>query len=91
MFRRTLLSTFALSVAAATGAWVSPSLVSPSVVKWPPWISIESPVNPYDHVGTRRRDARPRGVSRRTGPTLRPERQRRRHRRRRATQHSASL
>ncbi len=48
MFRRTLLSTFALSVAAATGAWVSPSLVSPSMVKWPPWISIESPVNPYD-------------------------------------------
>ena len=47
MFRRTLLSTFALSLVAATGAWVAPS-VSPSMVKWPPWISIESPVNPYD-------------------------------------------
>ena len=43
MFRRTLISTFALSLAAVTGAWVSPSLA-----KWPPWISIESPVNPYD-------------------------------------------
>ena len=47
MFRRTLLSTLALSLVAATGAWVSPS-VSPSMVKWPPWLSIESPVNPYD-------------------------------------------
>jgi len=48
MSRRIVLSTFALTVAAATGAWVSPSLASPSMVKWPPWISIESPVNPYD-------------------------------------------
>jgi len=48
MSRRIVLSTFALTIAAATGAWVSPSLASPSMVKWPPWISIESPVNPYD-------------------------------------------
>src|SRR3954462_16006503 len=43
MSRRVLLSTFALSLAAATGAWVTPS-----IAKWPPWISIESPVNPFD-------------------------------------------
>jgi hypothetical protein len=47
MFRRALYSTFALSLVAA-GAWVSPSVASTSLVKWPPWISIESPVNPYD-------------------------------------------
>jgi hypothetical protein len=48
MSRRTLVSTFALSFIAIAGAWVSPSVASPSMVKWPPWISIESPVNPYD-------------------------------------------
>lgn len=46
MLRRALLSTFALSLVAATGAFVSPSVGK--IVKWPPWISIESPVNPYD-------------------------------------------
>jgi hypothetical protein len=49
MFRPTLRSTLALCViAAATSAFVSPSAVPPSTVKWPPWISIESPVNPFD-------------------------------------------
>lgn len=48
MSRRTLLSTCALSLIVATGAFVTPSLGSSSMVKWPPWISIESPVNPYD-------------------------------------------
>jgi hypothetical protein len=46
MFRRASLSAFALSLIVATGAFVSPSLGT--IVKWPPWISIESPVNPYD-------------------------------------------
>src|SRR3954466_8400727 len=44
MSRRTLFSTLALSLVAATGAFVSPSIAKKS----PPWISIESPVNPYD-------------------------------------------
>jgi hypothetical protein len=48
MSGRILLSSLAVSVAAATGAWVSPSVSSSAIVKWPPWISIESPVNPYD-------------------------------------------
>jgi hypothetical protein len=41
MSRRTLypLATLALVAAAAFS--------SPSLAKWPPWISIESPVNPY--------------------------------------------
>jgi hypothetical protein len=46
MSRRTLFSTLALSLVAGTGAFVSPSAVN--AFKWPPWISIESPVNPYD-------------------------------------------
>jgi hypothetical protein len=43
MFRRALLSSVALtlSVAAVTVA-------APTIAKWPPWISIESPVNPFD-------------------------------------------
>src|SRR5437764_15338410 len=48
MSRRTRLSIFALALVAGAGAFVSPSTSSASIKKWPPWISIESPVNPYD-------------------------------------------
>jgi len=41
MSPRILLSALALSLITATGAFSS-------IAKWPPWISIESPVNPYD-------------------------------------------
>lgn len=40
---RSVLPAVAFVLATATGA-----LASTSIVKWPPWISIESPVNPYD-------------------------------------------
>ena len=43
MSRRVLLSLVALPLVAATAAFATPS-----IAKWPPWISIESPVNPYD-------------------------------------------
>jgi hypothetical protein len=48
MSHRTRLSVFALALVATTGAFASPSTISSSLKKWPPWISIESPVNPYD-------------------------------------------
>jgi hypothetical protein len=43
MNRRTLvpLSLMALSL-------VTAAFATPAIPKWPPWISIESPVNPYD-------------------------------------------
>ncbi|HEY4130454.1 MAG TPA: hypothetical protein VGM50_07540 [Gemmatimonadaceae bacterium] len=43
MLRRTLLSSAAVALVAALTA-----AASPSFLKWPAWISIESPVNPYD-------------------------------------------
>jgi hypothetical protein len=43
MSRRTLALAAALSTVAA-GALVA----APVVAKWPPWISIEAPVNPFD-------------------------------------------
>jgi hypothetical protein len=43
MSRRIPMSALALSLIVATGAFVAPT-----VAKWPPWISIESPVNPFD-------------------------------------------
>ena len=41
MNRRSLLALAGLVL--ATGAFVTPN-----IPKWPPWLSIESPVNPYD-------------------------------------------
>ena len=43
MLRRVFFSTLALAVSAATAA-----RATPSVAMWPPWLSIESPVNPSD-------------------------------------------
>lgn len=40
---RTRALVVALSVLAATTA-----AAAPAMLKWPPWISVESPVNPYD-------------------------------------------
>jgi hypothetical protein len=41
MNRRSLLALMTLSVATTAFA-------TPHIPKWPPWLSIESPVNPYD-------------------------------------------
>jgi hypothetical protein len=43
MTRRALLPVSFLVLTAATAAFARPS-----AVKWPPWLSIESPVNPFD-------------------------------------------
>jgi hypothetical protein len=43
MTRRTLVSTALLAFAAGTAAFSTPL-----TAKWPPWLSIESPVNPFD-------------------------------------------
>lgn len=43
MNRRSIVSATLMALALATTAFVTPS-----IPKWPPWISIESPVNPYD-------------------------------------------
>lgn len=42
MLRRSILATLVFPLAIALAAW------APTVAKWPPWLSIESPVNPYD-------------------------------------------
>jgi hypothetical protein len=41
--RRPIICSFALAIVAATAA-----LASPAPLKWPPWLSVESPVNPFD-------------------------------------------
>jgi len=43
MTRRTLISTTLLAFGAVTAAFSTPL-----TAKWPPWLSIESPVNPFD-------------------------------------------
>ena len=43
MTRRTLISTALLAFGAVTAAFSTPL-----TAKWPPWLSIESPVNPFD-------------------------------------------
>ena len=43
MTRRTLVSAALLALATATAAFSTPT-----TAKWPPWLSIESPVNPFD-------------------------------------------
>jgi hypothetical protein len=43
MLRRSILPAALFVLATAAGASATTSLV-----KWPPWLSIESPVNPYD-------------------------------------------
>src|SRR3954469_22405040 len=43
MNRRTLVTVALGALSLATAAFTAPS-----IPKWPPWISIESPVNPYD-------------------------------------------
>ena len=43
MIGRSVLPAVAFVLASATGAFASTS-----IVKWRPWISIETPVNPYD-------------------------------------------
>jgi hypothetical protein len=46
MFRRSLVPAIGLTLAVATAAIATPALSTR--FKWPPWISIESPVNPFD-------------------------------------------
>jgi hypothetical protein len=46
MIRRALLPTVAILFVAATTAVAA--VTAPAHAKWPPWLSIESPVNPYD-------------------------------------------
>ena len=43
MTRRVLISAGLLALATATAAFTTPA-----AAKWPPWLSIESPVNPFD-------------------------------------------
>ena len=43
MLRRTLVPVIGLTLAVA-----ATSVAAPALLKWPPWISIESPVNPFD-------------------------------------------
>lgn len=43
MIRRALIPAGLLALAAATAAFTTPM-----TAKWPPWLSIESPVNPFD-------------------------------------------
>src|ERR1041384_936661 len=43
MNRRSFVPAALMALSIATTAFVSPN-----IPKWPPWISIESPVNPYD-------------------------------------------
>src|SRR4051812_15821898 len=43
MNRRSILAVAAMGLSLATTAFVTPKFA-----KWPPWLSIESPVNPYD-------------------------------------------
>ncbi|HTE47788.1 MAG TPA: hypothetical protein VK636_21270 [Gemmatimonadaceae bacterium] len=51
MLRRTLVPTLLATLAVATVTAATTAVAAPnrpSLAKWPPWISIESPVNPYD-------------------------------------------
>jgi hypothetical protein len=48
MLHRVLLCTAALALTAATPGSVTGASASSAIRKSPPWISIESPVNPYD-------------------------------------------
>jgi hypothetical protein len=43
MTRRALLPVVLLAIATTTAAFATPLMA-----KWPPWLSIESPVNPFD-------------------------------------------
>jgi hypothetical protein len=43
MNRRSLITAASTAVLLATAAFATPA-----IAKWPPWLSIESPVNPYD-------------------------------------------
>src|SRR4051812_43217208 len=43
MLRRALVPTIVITLGLATAA-----VATPAIKKWPPWITIESPVNPYD-------------------------------------------
>jgi hypothetical protein len=47
MFRRAFFPAIALSVAVATASVATPAAAT--IAKWPPWLSIESPVNPFDN------------------------------------------
>jgi hypothetical protein len=46
MNHRGLISAGLLAFVTATAAFVAPTRAT--LVKWPPWLSIESPVNPFD-------------------------------------------
>ena len=46
MTRRAVLPATLLALVIATAAFVMPA--RPVLLKWPPWLSIESPVNPFD-------------------------------------------
>ena len=43
MFRHSLIPALAIALVAATAAFTTPA-----PMKWPPWVSVESPVNPFD-------------------------------------------
>ncbi len=43
MSRRSLFPVFAIALVAATAAFTTAA-----PLKWPPWVSVESPVNPFD-------------------------------------------
>lgn len=43
MFRKSLIPALGIALIAATAA-----STRPAPLKWPPWVSVESPVNPYD-------------------------------------------
>ncbi|MDB4876622.1 MAG: hypothetical protein JWM41_3068 [Gemmatimonadetes bacterium] len=47
MLHRALFPTLALTFAVVSTSVAAP--ISRSLAKWPPWISIESPVNPFDN------------------------------------------
>ena len=46
MTRRGLVPTTLLALIVGTAAFANPA--ASTLVKWPPWLSIESPVNPFD-------------------------------------------
>ena len=43
MSRHALIPAFAIALVAATAAFTTPA-----PLKWPPWVSVDSPVNPFD-------------------------------------------
>jgi hypothetical protein len=48
MLHRALVPAIVLTLSVVTASVAAP-VAAPVVAKWPPWISIESPVNPFDN------------------------------------------